>query len=218
MRSPWKLAVLIFPGLLLETTLPVSRINPEFTVFQFLDNLTQLIAFNGTEGNPFTKPELRQAVAYALDTPAMCEVVSPGACLPAHTIGQHEFLRLPDKWNTEPYYDYDLAKAKELLAASGYEPGDLTVKLLGQTDPKSTLVAQVIQASLEDIGITVKIDQVEPAVFNQIQFDPTAFDMVISADRRRGFRLQPMVTIPMTRIATTVPPRTASRTTKCRQC
>lgn len=165
--------------------------NPDFTVFQFLDNITQLIAFNGTEGNPFTKPELRQAVAYALDTPAMCQVVSPDACLPAHTLGNTNFYGYPDKWNTEPYYDYDLAKAKELLAAAGYKPGDLTVKLLGQTDPKSTLITQVIQASLKDIGINVTIDQVEPAVFNQMQFDPTAFDMVISGTAAGDFAVSP---------------------------
>jgi len=155
--------------------------NPDFTLFTFLDNLTQLITFNGSEGNPFAKKELRQAVAYAIDTKAMCEAVSPGACAPAHTIGNSNFGGYMTKWDTEPYYDFDLAKAKDLLTAAGYKPGDLTVKLLAQNDPRTGLMAQIIQSQLKDLGINVEINQVEASVFNQLKTDPKAFDISIDA-------------------------------------
>ena len=164
---------------------------PGFTVFKFLDNLTQVLSFNGSDGNPFTKMELRQAVAYAIDTAAMCEAVAPGACASAHGIGNTNFFGYPEKWNSEPYYEFDLAKAQELFAASGYKAGDLTVKLLAQNDPNSGLIAQVIQSQLKELGITVEINQVESSVYNQLKYDPTAFDLLIDAAAGGDFVFSP---------------------------
>jgi len=151
-----------------------------FTVFGFLDNLTQLLSFNGSEGNPFTSLDLRQAVAYAIDTTAMCEAVSPGACAPAHTIGNANFGGYLTQWDTEPYYDYDLAKAQDMFAASGAKAG-ITAKLLALNDPRSGLIAQVIQAALGELGITVEINQVEQAVYNELMNDPTQWDLMLGA-------------------------------------
>jgi ABC-type transport system substrate-binding protein len=162
-----------------------------FTVFKFQDNLTQLLVFNGTEGSPFTSKELRQAVAYAIDTTAMCEAVSPGACAPTHTIGNSNFGSYQTKWDTEPYYEFDLAKAQELFAAAGYKSGDLTVSLLAQNDSRSGLMAQVIQAALAELGITVEIKQVETPVYNELKLDPTAFDLSIDAAAGGDFIFNP---------------------------
>jgi ABC-type transport system substrate-binding protein len=169
--------------------------NPDFTVFKFLDNITRLIHFNGYEGNPFTSIELRQAVAYAIDTAAMCQVVAPGSCEPAHTIGNRNFGGYLPQWDTEPYYEYDLARAQELLATAGYEPGELTVRLLGENDAKTGLIAQVIQGALAELGITVEINQVEPSVYGTMQYDPTAFDMVISGSAGGDFAISPWLLI-----------------------
>lgn len=169
--------------------------NPNFTVFKFRDNLTWFLGFNGSAGNPFTKKELRQAVAYAIDTAAMCNAVAPGACEPVHTIGNANFGGYLTKWNNEPYYEYNLAKAKELLAAAGYKPGDLTVKLLGQNDARNQLMAQVIQAQLGELGIKVQVSLVEAAVFNQQKYDPAAFDLVIDAAAGGDFIFSPWLLI-----------------------
>jgi peptide/nickel transport system substrate-binding protein len=152
--------------------------------------LTQLIVFNGSEGNPFTSKELRQAVAYAIDTTAMCEAVSPGACAAAHTIGNSNFGGYMTQWDTEPYYEFDLAKAKELFATSGAKDG-MTVRLLAQNDPRTGLMAQIIQSQLKEIGINVEINQVEASVFNQLKTDPKAFDMSIDAAAGGDFITNP---------------------------
>jgi ABC-type transport system substrate-binding protein len=178
-------------GFISSTDAAQFKDNPDYSLFTFLDNLTQLIVFNGSEGNPFTNKELRQAAAYAIDTAAMCEAVSPGACAPAHTIGNGNFGGYMTQWDTEPYYDYDLAKAKELFAASGHQPGDLKVKLLAQNDGRSGLMAQIIQSQLKEIGIDVEISQVEASVFNQLKTDPTAFDMSIDAAAGGDFIVNP---------------------------
>jgi ABC-type transport system substrate-binding protein len=155
---------------------------PGVTVSKKMDNLTNLLAFNGSEGNPFTSKELRQAVAYAIDKQALCDAVSPGACNPAHELGNSNFIGYLTKWDTEEYYAFDLAKAQGLLATAGYEPGELTVTLLAQSQPPSTgLVCQVIQADLAALGITVNITQVDPPVFNTEKNDPAKWDLSIDA-------------------------------------
>jgi ABC-type transport system substrate-binding protein len=179
-----------------STAIPGSDIalfdgDPDYTVFKRLDNLTTVLVFNGSEGNPFTSKELRQAVAYAIDTTAMCAAVSPGACNPASAIGNANFEGYLEKWEDESYYDYDLAKAKDLLEAAGFQPGDLTVKLLGQNDPRTGLVAQVVQAALAELGINVEISQVEPPVFQSDKADPTIWDIVIDATAGGDFIFSP---------------------------
>jgi ABC-type transport system substrate-binding protein len=155
--------------------------NADFSISTFQDNLTNFLGSNGSAGNVFTNKELRQAVAYAIDSTAMCEAVSPGACFPAHTIGNSNFGGYMTKWDTENYYNFDLAKAKELLTTSGHKAGELTVKLLAQNDGRSGLMAQVIQSQLKDLGINVEISQVESPVFNQLKTDPKAWDLIIDA-------------------------------------
>jgi ABC-type transport system substrate-binding protein len=163
-----------------------------FTVNRNQDNLTNLLMFNGSEGNPFASKELRQAVSYAIDTQALCDAIAPGACNPAHEIGNNNFIGYLAKWDDESYYDYDLDKAKELLAAAGYEPGDLEVTLLAQSQPPSTgLVCQVIQADLAELGITVNISQVDPPVFNSEKTDPTKFDMTLDASAGGDYVFSP---------------------------
>jgi ABC-type transport system substrate-binding protein len=153
-----------------------------FTVTRNQDNLTNLLAFNGSEGNPFASQELRQAVSYAIDKKALCNAIAPGACNPAHELGNSNFIGYLTKWDTEPYYEYDLAKAQQLLASAGYKPGDLTVTLLAQSQPPSTgLVCQVIQADLEALGITVNITQVDPPVFQSEKTDPAKWDLSLDA-------------------------------------
>lgn len=164
--------------------------NPDYTVFKFKDNLTWMLAFNGTEGSPFfDNKDLRQAIAYAIDTTAMCTAV--GSCAPAHTLGNSNFGGYQEKWDSEPYYEFDLTKAKELFAASGHQPGDLTVKLLVSNSPKDGLVAQIVQAALAEIGITVNIDAEETSVYNQAMYDPTAFDMALVAAAGGDFAISP---------------------------
>ncbi len=168
-----------------STSVPGSDValfdgKPGFTVIKNQDNLTNVLMFNGSKGNPFTSKELRQAVTYAIDKKALCTAVAPGACNPSHAVGNSNFKGYLTKWDTENYYDFDLAKAKQLFASSGAKT-DLTVTLLSQNDANTGLVAQVIQADLKQLGITVKITQVEPPVFNTQKGDPTKWDLLLDA-------------------------------------
>lgn len=162
-----------------------------YTVNRKVDNLTQVLAFNGSEGHVLTSKELRQAISYAIDRQALCDAVSPGACNPSHEIGNANFIGYLTKWDSEPYYEFDLAKAKELYAASG-APANLTLTLLAQSQPPTTgLVCQVIQAQLAELGITVNIVQVDPPVFNQDVTMPEKWDLSLNSAAGGDFVYSP---------------------------
>lgn len=55
---------------------------------------------------------------------------------------------------SEDRYPYDPAKARKLLAAAGYQSGDLTLDLVIPEDEPS---AEIVQAQLAKIGITVNV-------------------------------------------------------------
>jgi peptide/nickel transport system substrate-binding protein len=69
-------------------------------------------------------------------------------------------------WADAPAYGPDVAKAKEYLAASG--KSDITLKLTTTTQENDKTTAEIIQANLKDIGITVEIDAQDSAAFYEI--------------------------------------------------
>ena len=168
--------------------------NPDYNVFKFQDNLTWYMAFNGSE-DVFGSKDLRQAIAYAIDTTAICAAVAPGSCNAAHTIGNSNFGSYNTDWDSQDYYSYDLDKAKELFAASGHEAGELSFTILFETNPKTALVAQVIQNQLAELGIEIVLDQEETSVFNNMQYDPTQFDILIGAAAGGDFVISPWLLI-----------------------
>lgn len=164
---------------------------PGFAVIRKMDNLTNLLAFNGSEGNVLNNKDLRMALSYAINKQALCDAVSPGACYVSREIGNPNFIGYLAKWDTEPYYEFDLTKAKELYAASG-APADLSLTLLATSQPPSTgLVCQVIQAQLAELGVKVNIVQVDPPVFNTEKYDAAKWDLLFDAAAGGDFVYSP---------------------------
>ena len=180
----------------ISTSVPGSDValfegQPGYAVIRKMDNLTNLVAYNGSKGHVLNNKDLRMALSYAVDKKALCDAVSPGACNPSHEIGNANFIGYLPKWDSEPYYEFDLAKAKELFAASG-APAGLKLTLLATSQPPSTgLICQVIQAQLAELGVTVNIVQVDPPVFNTEKYDPTKWDLLLDASAGGDFVYSP---------------------------
>jgi peptide/nickel transport system substrate-binding protein len=68
------------------------------------------------------------------------------------------------------YYPFDLDKAKALLEEAGVPEGT-EINLVTSLDPNWTLCAQVWQADLAKIGITLNIEEVESAEYYEIHND-----------------------------------------------
>jgi peptide/nickel transport system substrate-binding protein len=121
---------------------------------------------------PFNKKEVRQAIAYALDRPAVNEATD-------NNIGQvgNDHLYAPlfaSAPKNIPQRDKNTAKVQELLKAAGLSKLEFPLTF----DPPSKDYALVIQDQLKQAGITVKLDQRTSAAFyggNQSSDTPWLF-------------------------------------------
>jgi peptide/nickel transport system substrate-binding protein len=67
-------------------------------------------------------------------------------------------------------YRFDLAKAKQMLAAAGFPNGFKTNILCSTSTPETPQVAQVIQADLKKIGIEAGLNITEPSAYFPVYF------------------------------------------------
>lgn len=109
---------------------------------------------------PFDDAHIRRAVSYAIDRASLIKAVLYGNGQPATA-----FLT-PALWghNSEMKgIAYDMAQAKSELAASTKPEGFATTLTISSGDPDQAAMAQIIQKSLSQIGITATIKQLDPS-------------------------------------------------------
>ena len=121
---------------------------------------TWWIAMNEKE-KPFGDKRVRQALNYAVDKDAIIrDVLKGGADVSRSFVW-------PGTWAYEPNvmtYPYNPAKARELLAASGY-PRGFSTKLVSPVSGSMMVapreLATIVQAQLRDVGIEATIQTME---------------------------------------------------------
>jgi ABC-type transport system substrate-binding protein len=126
------------------------------------------IGFNNSMA-PFDKVEVRQAIAFAIDRQRIVDQYYPAGSTVAQNFVPDTFV--PGFSKDIKWYDFDQAKAKELLAQAGYtEANPLKISLSFRNVPRSYLpspdkVAQEIQAQLKEVGVEVTLEEMESAAF-----------------------------------------------------
>jgi peptide/nickel transport system substrate-binding protein len=129
---------------------------PNLKVDKFNGSNIDYLGFN-TQSASLDKVKIRQAIAYGIDRERIINDLLSGQAVIAHSI-------LPtESWayNGEIKYSYDPAKAKQLVAESGYKNEPIKFRFsVGNTAVNQ--YAQVIQNSLKEIGLNIEIETVEP--------------------------------------------------------
>jgi peptide/nickel transport system substrate-binding protein len=110
-----------------------------------------------TIGGPMSKPQVQQAVRYALDYDGINKLVGGPAITPPSILPQGFLGAYPP----DHAIKRDVAQAKSLLSAAGY-PNGFTVEMEYPTKYSNSgvdfdTVAQKLQADLADAGITVTL-------------------------------------------------------------
>ena len=114
------------------------------------------IGFN-TSKAPFDDPKIRQAISHAFNSEAVLDGVYNGSGMPANGPLAPALLGYSEELQG---MEYDMARAEELLAEAGAE--DLTINLMVNDDnPERLDVALWLQESLNEIGVTLNVEQVE---------------------------------------------------------
>ncbi len=158
--------------------------NPDYKIFEIDEIMSRGIYFSGEAGKPTADNKLlRQAICYAIDRQGIVDIVMGGRATVEKSFTSSQTIGYNPAWLEEDYYEYDPELAKELLAQAGYEPGELTLTFVTTSADEWSRVAQVVQSYLLEIGINVKIEALEGALFGTIMNDGTQFDMTIDQIR-----------------------------------
>jgi len=134
--------------------------NPDFTVVKSSGSIYQYLALN-MKDPALAKPLVRQAIAHAIDREQIIRDIQRGYAQPTETmLAEGHWARATNL----PTYDYDPAKAKQLLAQAGY-PNGLNLVIKTSTDAEANSRAQVMQATMKKAGINLSIQSNEMSTF-----------------------------------------------------
>jgi len=148
--------------------------DPNVQVLEHESSTIYYIALN-CETGPFTNKQLRQAVAWAINRADCLEVGYNG-------YGKEwSNVWAPTVYGaTDDPYTYDMEKAMELVAASGYAGQE--IKACVKTDAEER-IAQVVQAYLSMVGVNMTYTRIDNTILTEamannqydMAFDYTAF-------------------------------------------
>ena len=128
---------------------------------------------------PTSDVRVRQAVAHLVDRDVLAKVVYEGLYPPAHTIFP------PGHWAHNPQIrqlPYNPTRAKQLFDESGTKELVFTT---WTTRPQMKQTAEIIQQEAAKIGVTIKVEALEPAKFlAKAGGTNTTFHMANSTSRR----------------------------------
>ncbi|WP_236794214.1 ABC transporter substrate-binding protein [Amycolatopsis sp. GM8] len=146
---------------------------------------TQLLGFNPAPSRLTSDPAVRKAISLALDRKAIAQNRNLGFAEPAGSLMPSTVPTGEGKTAPPP----DLNAAKQVLQAAGWTgdgtrskngvPLKLEILVAEENQPGVRQLAEIIQATLKDIGIQVQIDAVDHATSHDAvpagQYDMTIF-------------------------------------------
>ena len=123
------------------------------------------ISFNFDDPT-LAKREVRQALAYATDRKTIVQYLLRGQARPASS------LLPPNSWAFDPnipQYDFDPARAEQLLESAGYHRGAdgmrLHLTLKTSTDESTRLMSEAIADQWKRVGVALELRPLEFATF-----------------------------------------------------
>ncbi|MBA2364438.1 MAG: hypothetical protein H0V86_13000 [Chloroflexia bacterium] len=134
--------------------------DPRLKVFETAPLSLVRLAIN-TKRPPLDQKEVRQAIAYALDRKRIAETITRGPAI----VGSAGVVPPETPWYhaSVQEYGYDPARARELLGGKRYQ-----LDLLANADAREP---DLMAPMLEAVGITLKVQRVDPPTRAQILSD-----------------------------------------------
>ncbi|SHH77936.1 ABC transporter substrate-binding protein [Sporanaerobacter acetigenes] len=165
--------------------IPYSEANrfdddPNYVVEELLWMNRTYLTFNFKEGK-FADQKVRQAVAYGVDRDEIFSKALKGMgqkaeyfVSPLFDWALNEDVKLPER---------DIEKAKSLLEEAGYkqDANGMYFSTTLDTFPGFEDVVEVVQANLKEIGIDVKVNQMEMAAWDEKVFGNKDFEITLLA-------------------------------------
>lgn len=142
--------------------------NPDVNVIQGIEARVIMLGFGheldtlkytsaAGDANPFQDVRVRQAVAHAINVPAILQTIMRGSAEPASQLVSPAMRGYATELSDRPAYDVDAAKA--LLAEAGYPDGiSFGLKCSNNRYLNDEAVCQAIVSMLARAGITAELD------------------------------------------------------------
>jgi ABC-type transport system substrate-binding protein len=146
------------------------------------DNLTYMLFMNMDETSAVANnKELREALYYALDNQGISDLYTSADSVPVYDLSNSNY---PDYYEDDykaedNYYQFDLEKAKELLAQSGFDTNQ-KLTLICSSDEGSNQVAEILKNYWTQLGITnIDIQSYQGNLMSDVAADPGNWDIYL---------------------------------------
>lgn len=137
--------------------------------------------FFNTQKPEFADRNVRRAIAQTLDLPGIAKATTFGTARPASALIPPAIeYSAADAHDATPVLANDVAAAKQELAKSGYPDGFTATMLIPSGNSARAQIAQIVQESLSEIGITVEIESIDLAAFRD-RFKEFDYDFMINS-------------------------------------
>ncbi|MFD2419807.1 ABC transporter substrate-binding protein [Amycolatopsis pigmentata] len=129
-----------------------------------------------TGRSEFGNPKVRQAMLLAVDRKSIADNIFPDSCVPSAQPFSPGDWALPPDLDKSPAAQFNVARAKQLMAEAGL-PNGFTFELQTGTAQTNMQLSQVLQSQWKEIGINVVVKPMENVQFvtarRQGNFDAT---------------------------------------------
>lgn len=153
-----------------------------YTVASKLSSLCVNMTFNrnAEAGSPLVDDvNLRKAIAYALDRPAIAKAVMGVTAQAIHAQGNENYADYNPKW-ADLDYSYNLDEAKKCLGESNYEAmGKPIIRIMCVAQDDKQRLAQLIQSYLINAGINAEVLNYDVALYDNYKYDYSQWDLKI---------------------------------------
>lgn len=137
--------------------------------------------FNINFNNNNTDKLLRQAIAYAIDRQQIIDQVLGGLATINYTIPPG--FKVYDDINK---YEFDQAKARELIEQSEWDVNKTFRLALLAEDPNFTVTAPALQQALQDVGLKVELTALPTAPYSELIQNTNDFEAFLSFGGSEG--------------------------------
>ena len=131
----------------------VTLDEPSMTCYNYFFNLNK-------PDSPIADLRVRQAICHAVDCDLIIETILNGTGIPATSMIAPSVAGYVEA----PKYEYDLEKAKALMAEAGYADGFSLIMVVNDSQQRIE-ISQVVQSMLKEINIDVEIRSYEQATY-----------------------------------------------------
>ncbi|RZL25431.1 MAG: ABC transporter substrate-binding protein [Rhodococcus sp. (in: high G+C Gram-positive bacteria)] len=163
-----------------------SNLGRGFGFYSYPPSTAYVVNVN-TNSATMARPEIRQAMNFAIDRDGINKSILHGQCAPnpqAATPGQVGFLEDPPI-----RYDFDPERARQILATAGVTNLEIDMMSPARVSPVVE-IATAVRSQLENIGIKVNYQEVDQAEMNTRFSQGDAYDAVLNGRVPRPSSLQ----------------------------